>query len=104
MASSSGVCGAGESTGMGSWRTADRSWDACLVSDNYEHLPRELRHSLMGEMIRVTKGLILVGFPQENEIVSERLKSGRLSNCDSSRDSWVNEHVSHSGKVRNDRR
>jgi SAM-dependent methyltransferase len=49
---------------------ADRSFDCCLVTDAYEHLPSEMRASLLSEMIRVTNGLVLMGCPQNNEIVT----------------------------------
>lgn len=48
----------------------DRSFDACLVTDAYEHLPSEQRPGLLGEMIRTTHGLVLVGCPMRNEIVT----------------------------------
>ncbi len=49
---------------------ADKSFDACLISDVYEHIPAELRPELMREMLRVTNGLVLLGAPQGNEIVT----------------------------------
>lgn len=49
---------------------ADKSFDGCLVTDVYEHLPAERRPELLGEMLRVTDGLVLVAAPQGNEIVS----------------------------------
>jgi hypothetical protein len=49
---------------------ADRSFDACLVTDAYEHVPQHLRSSLLSEMLRVTNGLVLVGCPNGNEVVS----------------------------------
>ena len=48
----------------------DRSYDICIVSDNYEHLPSELRPALLGEMMRVTDGLVLVGCPIRDELVT----------------------------------
>lgn len=49
---------------------SDKSFDACLVTDAYEHVPAEMRPSLLGEMLRVTRGLVLIGCPQGNEIVN----------------------------------
>jgi hypothetical protein len=49
---------------------ANKSFDGCLISDVYEHLPREQRSGLLREMLRVTDGLVLVGSPQESEIVT----------------------------------
>lgn len=48
----------------------DKSFNVCLVTDVYEHIPREMRPSLLGEMLRVTAGLVLVACPNGNEIVS----------------------------------
>lgn len=48
----------------------DRSFDACLITDVYEHIPTELRPGLLREMLRVTDGLVLVGCPNGNELVS----------------------------------
>ncbi len=48
----------------------DKSFDACLVSDMYEHIPAEFRPELLSEMLRVTDGLVLLGAPRGNEIVS----------------------------------
>ena len=47
----------------------DRSFDACLVTDAYEHLSRHARPRLLSEMLRVTHGLVLVGCPNGNELV-----------------------------------
>ncbi|MDQ2920664.1 MAG: hypothetical protein M3R52_03465 [Acidobacteriota bacterium] len=49
---------------------ADSSFEACLVTDAYEHIPEHLRSSLLREMLRVTHGLVLVGCPNGNEVVS----------------------------------
>ena len=49
---------------------ADRSFDSCLITDVYEHIPAERRPELLKEMLRVTNGLVLVAAPQGNEIVS----------------------------------
>ena len=49
---------------------ADNSFDASLVTDAYEHVPQHLRSSLLSEMLRVTNGLVLVGSPNGNEVVS----------------------------------
>ena len=49
---------------------ADGSFDASLVTDAYEHIPENLRSSLLREMLRVTHGLVLVGCPNGNEVVS----------------------------------
>ena len=48
----------------------DKSFHACLISDVYEHVPPEMRPGLLSEMLRVTKGLVLVGCPNGNEFVS----------------------------------
>lgn len=48
----------------------DKSYDVCIVSDNYEHLPIEQRPSLLGEMMRVTHGLVMVGCPMRDELVT----------------------------------
>ncbi len=49
---------------------ADKSFDACLITDVYEHLPEQLRPGLLREMLRVTDGLVLIASPQGNEIVT----------------------------------
>jgi hypothetical protein len=51
-------------------RFGDRSFDACLVTDAYEHLPRELRPALLRQMIRVTDGVVLLGCPTDAGMVS----------------------------------
>ena len=48
----------------------DKSFDACIITDVYEHIPAELRPELLREMLRVTHGLVLLGAPQGNEIVT----------------------------------
>jgi len=48
----------------------DKSFHGCLITDVYEHLPAELRPGLLSEMLRVTNGLVLVGSPQDNEVVT----------------------------------
>lgn len=48
---------------------ADRSFDGCLITDSYEHLPEQLRPGLLREMLRVTDGLVLIASPQGNETV-----------------------------------
>ena len=48
----------------------DKSFDGCLVTDAYEHVPVEMRPSLLSEMLRVTQGLVLVGCPHGNELVN----------------------------------
>lgn len=49
---------------------ADNSFDSCLITDVYEHIPAELRPGILREMLRVTDGLVLVAAPQGNEIVT----------------------------------
>jgi hypothetical protein len=49
---------------------ADGEFDGCLVTDVYEHIPRELRPELVSEMLRVTDGIVLIGTPQGNELVT----------------------------------
>lgn len=49
---------------------ADRAFDCCLVSDAYEHLPSERRPELLAEMVRVTRGLVLVGCPVRSELTT----------------------------------
>jgi hypothetical protein len=48
----------------------DRSFDVCYVTDAYEHVPQEMRRSLMAEMMRVTDGLVLLGSPVRSEMVT----------------------------------
>ncbi|HLG14790.1 MAG TPA: hypothetical protein VJH03_09860 [Blastocatellia bacterium] len=48
----------------------DRSFDGCLITDVYEHIPAATRPELLREMLRVTDGLVLVASPQGNEIVT----------------------------------
>jgi len=50
---------------------ADKSLDACLISDVYEHIPASARPGLLQEMLRVTDGLVLVGCPNGSEVVSK---------------------------------
>ncbi len=49
---------------------ADNSFDSCLITDVYEHIPAELRPGILREMLRITDGLVLVAAPQGNEIVT----------------------------------
>jgi hypothetical protein len=49
---------------------ADKAFHGCLITDVYEHLPAKLRPGLLREMLRVTDGLVLVGSPQGNEVVT----------------------------------
>jgi hypothetical protein len=49
---------------------ADNSFDSCLITDVYEHIPAALRPGILCEMLRVTDGLVLVASPQGNEIVT----------------------------------
>ncbi len=49
----------------------DGSFDGCLISDVYEHIPAESRPGLLKEMLRVTNGLVLVATPNGNELVSK---------------------------------
>jgi len=49
---------------------ADNSFDGCFITDVYEHIPAEQRPELLREMLRVTDGLVLIGSPQGNEIVT----------------------------------
>ena len=48
----------------------DKSFDASVISDVYEHLPQAQRPELLGEMMRVTRGLVMVGSPVANETVT----------------------------------
>ncbi|HYJ86604.1 MAG TPA: hypothetical protein VEW46_11140 [Pyrinomonadaceae bacterium] len=50
---------------------ADASFDGCLISDVYEHIPADWRPGLLKEMLRVTNGLVLVASPNGNELVSK---------------------------------
>lgn len=49
----------------------DKSFDACLVPDAYEHIPSDQRPGLLREMVRVTQGVVLVACPMDSEIVSQ---------------------------------
>lgn len=49
---------------------ADRSFDVCLVTDAYEHIPAEMRPGLLREMMRVSNGIALAGSPVNSEIVN----------------------------------
>jgi hypothetical protein len=49
---------------------ADNSFDGCLITDVYEHIPAQLRPGILREMLRVTDGLVLVASPQGNEVVT----------------------------------
>ena len=48
----------------------DKSFDCCIVTDAFEHIPADMRQSLVREMIRVTHGLVLLGCPHDDEIVT----------------------------------
>ena len=50
---------------------SDGSFDGCLISDVYEHIPADWRPGLLKEMLRVTNGLVLVASPNGNELVSK---------------------------------
>src|SRR5262249_35384346 len=47
-----------------------RSVDSCLITDVYEHVEAQQRPEWLGEMLRVTNGLVLVAAPQGNELVT----------------------------------
>jgi hypothetical protein len=49
---------------------ADGAFDGCLISDVYEHIPAERRPELLAEMLRVTRGLVLVAAPRGNALVT----------------------------------
>lgn len=49
---------------------ADQAFDACLVTDAYEHIAPEQRPELLREMVRVTRGVVLLACPMETEIVT----------------------------------
>jgi hypothetical protein len=49
---------------------ADRAFDCCLVTDVYEHIAAERRPELLAEMLRVTDGLVLVGAPHADPLVT----------------------------------
>ena len=49
---------------------ADKQFDSALITDVYEHIPAEQRPGLLHEMLRVTDGLVLIGSPHGNEIVT----------------------------------
>jgi hypothetical protein len=44
--------------------------DICVVTDVYEHIAAADRPKLLSEMMRVTRGLVLLGCPIENELVT----------------------------------
>lgn len=48
----------------------DQSFDACFITDAYEHIPAEMRPGLLSEAMRVTRGLALIGSPADSEIVN----------------------------------
>lgn len=49
---------------------ADKSFDCCLITDVYEHVPQAQRPSLLREMLRITDGLVLVAAPHESAVVT----------------------------------
>ncbi len=49
---------------------ADGAFDGCLISDVYEHIPVERRPELLAEMLRVTRGLVLVAAPRGDALVT----------------------------------
>jgi hypothetical protein len=49
---------------------ADKAFDVCFVTDAYEHISAEQRPGLLGEMLRTTHGLVLLGSPVRSEIVT----------------------------------
>jgi GT2 family glycosyltransferase/glycosyltransferase involved in cell wall biosynthesis len=49
---------------------ADGEFDACVVTDAYEHIDASEREALLAEMVRVTRGLVLLGCPQGDEVVT----------------------------------
>ena len=49
---------------------ADKSFDCCLITDVYEHVPSDVRPEILREMLRVTDGLVLLAAPQGDEIVT----------------------------------
>jgi len=48
----------------------DKAFDACFVTDVYEHIPQEQRPGLVAEMMRVTRGLVVIGSPVKRDIVN----------------------------------
>jgi hypothetical protein len=48
----------------------DGAFDACVVTDAYEHIPAEQRPDLLREMTRVTRSLVLLGCPIRSELVT----------------------------------
>jgi hypothetical protein len=49
---------------------ATGEFDAVVVTDAYEHVPEPVRGPLLGEMLRVTHGVVLLGCPHEDELVT----------------------------------
>ena len=49
---------------------ADGEFDACVVTDAYEHVSPEFRQGLLSEMLRVTHGVVLLGSPHDDEVVN----------------------------------
>ncbi len=49
---------------------ADGEFDGCLITDVYEHIPAERRPELLAEMLRVTRGLVLVAAPRGDALVT----------------------------------
>ena len=47
----------------------DGEFDALLITDAYEHVTQDLRPSLVAEMVRVTRGVVLLGTPTADPIV-----------------------------------
>jgi hypothetical protein len=47
----------------------DATFDACVITDVYEHLPAEQRAGLLAEMVRVTCGIVLAAAPRGSAVV-----------------------------------
>jgi hypothetical protein len=74
---------------------ADGCFEAAIADDVLEHIPPEKRNDFVGEMVRVSRGWILIGGPFHSEAVREcevrlnettRLVTGKTN-------PWLDEHL-----------
>jgi hypothetical protein len=48
----------------------DDEFDGLVVTDAYEHVSEEIRQPLLAEMLRVTRGIVLLGCPHADPVVT----------------------------------
>jgi len=72
----------------------DNEFDVTVASDVLEHIPPEMRKTVIGESLRVTRGLAIFGFPC-GQVAWESDRSLHATYVDSkmTAPSWLTEHM-----------